>query len=800
MIYSFLLLVQIQLFQLIGVVKNENNEPVKDAVVLIQPTNQQATTDSSGKFVLNEMPAGTYEISILHVGYLPIKRTVEITNNTQLDFNIQSYTSEEVVVEGFRANDDLPITKTTLDKQAIQEKYFGYDVPYVINNTPSINAYSDNGIGTGYTYFRMRGIDQSRVNLTINGIPTNDPENHGYYFNNFSDLSSSAESIQIQRGVSTSTNGTAAFGGAINITTAQLSTTPNAAVHLGYGSFNTSRVTVESNTGLINDKFAFYGKVSNIQTDGYRDHSGNKLTSYFLSGAAYGKKSVLKLNAFGGFANNELSYLGIDKNTLANNRTFNPLTESEKDYFNQNFFQLQYNKTITSKINISASAYHVRGNGWFDVRFYNYPYAFMNMPDVTIGSTTLTSTNFMARYWLKQKFTGAYATINYQSKKWNNYIGIHANNFSCDHYMTVPWAEVYPTGMEPNNEAYFNTGTKQDISGFAKATYSITKKWLMYADLQLRYTAFQYKAEDKPIYRDTFNVEKMNWLFLNPKLGVKYLLSEQISLYTSIGKTSREPARIDYMMDDRAISDIKQSDVKPEEVIDIELGADWKKKQWMIHLNAYAMEFKNEIVLTGELNGFGYPLRKNAESSFRRGIELEFDWKINKYFSLFNASNFSYNRIKTMKQQYNIYDGSGNYVGDSLVVLNNTQPLYTPSIMVNQGIRIQPIHWIHFEMIGKYMGASFLDNANLKETQLPSFFFVDARLNAKLPLKSSRAVYSLSIQANNIFNQLYAHSGNVSVYGYSLTQNGSGGVNNTTAASYLPAATRNFMVTLSAQF
>jgi iron complex outermembrane receptor protein len=800
MIYSFLLLIQIQLFQFFGVVKNENNEPVKDAVVLIQSINQQCITDSSGSFQFKEVAAGSYEITILHVGYMPIKKTIEISGDTQLEFALQSYTSEEVVVQGIRANDDLPITKTELDKKNIQEKYFGYDVPYVINNTPSINAYSDNGIGTGYTYFRMRGIDQSRINLTINGIPTNDPENHGYYFNNFSDLSSSAESIQIQRGVSTSTNGTAAFGGAINIATNNLSTTPNAAVHLGYGSFNTSRVTVESNTGLINDKFAFYGKVSNIQSDGYRDHSGNKLTSYFLSGAAYGKKSVLKLNAFGGFANNELSYLGIDKNTLNNNRKFNPLSQSEKDYFNQNFFQLQYNKTFSSKLNLSASAYHVRGNGWFDVRFYNYPYAFMNMPDVTIGATTLTSSNFMARYWLKQQFTGAYATLNYHTKKLNSYLGVHANTFACDHYMTVPWAEVYPTGMEPNNEAYFNTGYKQELSGFAKATYSITNKWMAYADLQLRSTAFQYKAQDKAIYRDTFKVEDMNWLFLNPKVGLKYHLSKEWSIYSSIGKTTREPARIDYMMDDRAISDIKQSDVKPEEVVDLELGADWKKENIKVHVNAYAMEFKNEIVLTGELNGFGYPLRKNAESSFRRGIEIEFDWKINKYFSLFNASNFSYNRIKTMKQQYAIYDASGNYVSDSIVLLSNTQPLYSPSVMINQGIRVTPMNWMYLEVIGKYMGSSFLDNANTKETELPSFFFVDARLNTKLPIKSSKAEYNISIQANNLLNQLYAHTGNVSVYGYSFTQNGTGGVNNTTAASYLPAATRNFMVTLSAKF
>lgn len=797
MLAHLLFICQAALFQISGTVKDKTTqEGLPSAYVSIKNVGV-SSTNTQGDFTIKNVPAGTYVLQVSYVGYDTYLDTIQVSGDmSQLLVELTpSDVNEAVVIQAIHADDKVPVTTTELNKAQIQNKYFGYDVPYVINNTPSVNAYSDNGVGIGYSYFRMRGIDQTRINLTVDGIPINDPENQGFYFNNFADLTSSAQQIQIQRGVGTSTNGSSAFGGSINILTSNLSPTPNATVHLGYGSFNTSRVTVEASTGMLPGKVAFYGRVGQINTDGYRDNSGSNIKSYFLSGAKYGNKSVLKFNVWGGFAANHLAYAGISKEALDTNRRYNPLTSAETDYFNQNVMQLQYTRSFNSRWKLSASLYHMNNNGWFDVRFNDWYYSLMNMPDVN-GSPTA---DFMMRYNLKQRFTGVFGYLQHTYDKGNFYLGVHANAFVADHFMTVPWASAFPAGYDPTHEAYFNTGYKNEVSMFLKNTHSITDKLTSFIDLQVRYASFKYKAEDKPIYRDTFNVEDMHWIFFNPKAGLTYSWTKFTSLYASVGATSREPARLDYLTDDRANFDVKQSDVKPEQVIDVEAGVRVKKDTWQLQGNVYAMEFKNEIVQTGQLNSFGLPLRSNASSSFRRGVEIDLTYKLSKSFSLINSTSLSYNRIKEFNQKYTIYDNVGTYVGDTVITYKNVTPVYTPSFILNQGIRYTYEDIFSFEIIGKYMAKTFLDNSNAESLTLPAFGFIDARATMKFNRWVKGGDYTLSVQVNNLTNQLYAHTGSVSVYGYALTQN-NGMYSNTTAPSYFAAATRNIMVTLSAKF
>ncbi|MFN8415971.1 MAG: TonB-dependent receptor [Cytophagaceae bacterium] len=797
MLAHLLFICQAALFQISGTVKDKNTQEVLPSAYVSVKGIGVTTSNHEGVFTLKNVPSGSYVLLVSYTGYSTYEDTIQVSGDIQslIVELIPSEVNESVVIQAIRADDKIPVTITELNKVQIQNKYYGYDVPYVINNTPSVNAYSDNGVGIGYTYFRMRGIDQTRINLTVDGIPINDPENQGFYFNNFADLTSSAQKIQIQRGVSTSTNGSSAFGGAINILTTNLSSTPNATVHLGYGSFNTSRVTVEANTGMLPGKVAFYGRVGQINTDGYRDHSGSNIKSYFFSAAKYGNKSVLKLNVWGGYAANKLAYVGISKGDLDTNRKFNPLTTAETDYFNQNVIQLQYSKSFNSRWKMSASLYHMNNTGWFDVRFNDWYYSLMNMPDVN-GSPTA---DFMARYNLKQRFNGVFGYLQHTYSKGDMYLGVHANAFAADHYMTVPWASAFPAGYDPTHEAYFNTGYKNEVSMFFKNTHAITSKLTSFIDLQVRYSSFRYKAEDKPIYRDTFNVENMHWVFFNPKAGLTYTLTKSTSLYASVGATSREPARLDYLTDDRANFDVKQSDVKPEHVIDIEAGTRVKNDKWQFQGNVYAMEFKNEIVQTGQLNSFGFPLRSNTKSSFRRGVEIDLTYKISKSFSLINSTSLSYNRIKEFNQKYSILNNGGNYLRDTIVTYNNVTPVYTPSFILNQGVRYNYNDILSVEIIGKYMAKTFLDNSNAESLTLPAFGFIDARATMKFNRWIKSGDYALSVQVNNITNQLYAHTGSVNILGYSLTQNG-GTYTNTTAPSYFAAATRNVMVTLSAKF
>jgi iron complex outermembrane receptor protein len=799
MLSYILLLSQLLNFSIKGTVTDsKTNESIEGAVIVLIETNKNSSSDANGNFEFTDLAVGTYTVEIKTLGYEPMSQTFVLTDKEER-LNIAlipvEKVSEEIVVTAIRANSQTPVTQFNMSEQEIKAKYYGHDIPALINNAPSIITYSEAGNGIGYSYFRLRGIDQTRINMTINGIPVNDPETQGYYFNNFADLATSLKSIQIQRGVGTSTNGAASFGGAVNMITKDLSDKPSFSFSSGYGSFVSRRLSAELQTGLIKNKFAFYGRMSNVGTDGYRDHSSVNVNSYMVSGAYYGKKSLLKINSFGGEAGSTLAYVGTDKSIIDTNRTYNPLGSDNKDHFRQTFHQLQYTYEFNKKINLASSAYFVKGDGYFDLYFPNYGYSYLNMPNL---SPTDTTTNVIASYKLNQYFYGAMAFLNYTGDKIKVNIGLHGNMFKSDHYMQTKWAQNLPPNIGPNYEAYFNTGYKNELSSFLKVQYDLTEKVLLFADAQVRTTNFQYKAKDKEIFRDTFKVENMSWLFFNPKLGARYYLTKQTSFYLSGGKTTREPTRIDYLGDDRANFDVKQSDVKPETIYNLEIGNEIRSQKVKLNTNIYFMEFRNEIAATGALNYFGYSIRKNVPQSFRRGIEFDWMWQINKVFAVMNTSAFSYNRIKTYTQELAIYDSTGanTYTTES-AVHKNVIPVLTPSVTVNQGIRLTPLSWLSLDIIGKYVSKMYLDNTNSEDLTTPAFVFADLRLGIKLNSIIKTGDHSLSFQLNNFTNSKYYNSGTPNQF---LSESGNGMLTRVAYPSYYPAATRNFFVTLNMKF
>jgi iron complex outermembrane receptor protein len=772
--------------------------PVENAVVVLVEGNRSTYTDAKGNFEFNDLAAGNYTIKIDALGYESTQQTVIVEDKDvmlNLPLTPKEKVSEELVVTAIRANSQTPVTQYNMSQKDISDKYFGHDIPALINNAPSVNTYSETGNGIGYSYFRLRGIDMTRVNMTINGIPVNDPETQGYYFNNFADIATSLKSIQIQRGVGTSTNGAASFGGAVNMISKDLSEKPSFSFSSGYGSFVSRRLAGEFQTGMLKNKFAFYGRISNVGTDGYRDHSSANVNSYMVSGAYFGKKSLLKINSFGGLANSTLAYIATDKSILDTNRTYNPLGGDNKDRFRQTFHQIQYTYEFNKKLNFVSSGYFVKGDGYFDLYFPDYGYAYLNMPDVDSAHT---ATNVIASYKLNQSFYGGMAFLNYTGNRIKMNVGLHGNLFQSDHYMQVKWAQNLPSGIGPNHEAYFNTGYKQELSSFVKLQYDLSDKVILFGDAQIRTTAFQYKARDKEIFRDTFRVDNMNWVFFNPKVGARYNVNSKTSFYLSGGKTTREPTRIDYMGDDRANFDIKQSDVKPETVYNFEFGNEIRSSKVKLNTNIYFMEFRNEIAATGALNYFGYAIRKNVPQSFRRGIEFDWMWQINRIVALTNTSAFSYNRIKTYTQDLPIYDNTGanTYTTESVTVKNVT-PVLTPAVTINQGLRLTPLSWLSLDIIGKYVSKMYLDNTNNNVLSTPAFCFADLRLAIKLNSFIKTGDHSLSFQLNNFTNTKYYNSGTPNSY---FNQSGTGALTRIAYSSYYPAATRNFFVTLNMKF
>ncbi|MCC7532476.1 MAG: TonB-dependent receptor plug domain-containing protein [Bacteroidia bacterium] len=704
---------------------------------------------------------------------------------------------QEVVITAIKANKVMPITQTTLTKKQIESRYYGADVPTVINYTPSINMVSDNGTGIGYSSFRLRGMEQTRINTTINGIPVNDAENQGVFFNNFADLMSSAESVQIQRGIGTSTNGTSSFGGSINIFTKNLTEKTSAAINVGYGSFNSHRITTEFQSGLLHNRVMFYGRLSNISTDGYRQNSGSKINSYAFSGAYKMKNAILKFNTFGGSTQNQLSYLGVDKTTLDANRKSNPFVNNETDAFEQNFYQLQYTHQISSKQSFHISPYYVIGGApKFQFLFpssWGYDYAYFNMQNPIIGQDTLLYTgDMMTSYRLKQKFYGVFLNYNLKLKNTDIVTGVHANSLHSTHLMEINWGTILPAGSIQNQEVYNNTGNKNEVSAFIKTSHNITSAWSVFVDAQVRNATFSYAEKQMAIRNFGYSVENMNWTFMNWRLGSRYYLNNANSVYAMIGQSYREPTRFDYFQDDFATRDIKQKDINPEMVLDFESGYEYSNRNIYAKVNAYLMLFSNQIIGLGQLNVFGYPITTNVNESKRMGIETEIVLPITKHISLTNYSSFSNNTIKNITQFY-----TTSYSGiDTSVQYSNVTLAYSPSVIINQGIQVKLSNWFDVELMYRYVGMQYLDNTQTKDVSIPTFNYIDGRINVQLKnwIKVGEPVFSLRL--NNITNKHYASSGSVGS-GTNMVDNTG---KNLSVPLYFPAATLNYFATLSWMF
>jgi iron complex outermembrane receptor protein len=734
-----------------------------------------------------------------------LKKTIILSNLlalSQISFaqtdSLNSKNMQEFVVRGIKANENLPVTQTTLDRKQIEQKYYGADIPSLINATPSINGYSDNGMGIGYSFFRLRGMDQTRVNTTVNGIPVNDPENMGVFFNNFADLASSAENIQIQRGVGTSTNGVANFGGSINILTKNLAPKQSANVNLGFGSFGSSRATLEYQSGMIKNKLAFYGRISNLQTNGYRNNSGAKITSYLFSAGYFWKKSVLKLNVFGGYTENNLAYIGIDANTLSLDRKFNPLVNGESDAFKQTFYQLHYSYQINSKSNFTSSVYFVRGEAPKFQYFGNFANEYLNLPTYINGNDTQSTNNAMTSYRLNQYFVGTFLNYQYKSGKWDLIANVHANAFKNEHFLEVQSIESYNPAYKPSQNAFFNTGYKNEVSGNIKLNYSITSKTSAFGDVQVRNVSFNYSPqimEYRTIYglnNDNLLVENMNWTFLNYRVGMKHQFNKNINIYALFGRSNREPARVDYFKDEHPYSNIKQSDIKHETVNDYELGASFNNQKLAINANLFYMDFENQIASTGSLNAYGAAINTNVGASLRKGIEIEAIWKLNKKIWLTNSSAFSQNTINKIGLHY--FDE--NTFADTVIIKENATTALSPSVIINQGIRVIPNKWFYAELNYRFVSKQYLDNSEDKNISIPNFHIMDLKFGINLKQWIKYGEPSISVQVNNLTNQLYFPSGNVQGFTNSINSQGKTG----TVPLFFPAATQNIFIGLTWKF
>ncbi len=717
-----------------------------------------AVTDSDGRFFA-EIPLGARSFRVNHPAYRTLRHELSGDQNLtglRLELAPPMSVSESITVTAIRAGEQAPVTKTNLDREQIDELSYGQDVPKLLQYTPALTWYSDSGIGSNYSYLSLRGIQQTRINMTFDGAPLNDPAEHALYFNNFHDFTSAVDSIQVQRGVGTSTVGSPSYGGSINFASTPLSQSSEGEVRLAFGSYDTLRASAAFQSGFFDNGLAFSGRVSYAETDGYRDNSGTEHLTLFFNAEWRGRRSTLKFVSFSGDEKTQLSFYAADPDTLADDPRYNPLTEQDRDDFGQDFAQLQYTRAISDDTVLVASAYYNGAAGVFHL--WDDPFA----------------QNVLLDFGIDQHFIGTMVTLNKTTERLTLTGGVHYNDFQGDHTLDIE-----------DDRIYLNTGFKKTANAFAKAEYRLGS-WLLFGDLQLRWAEFEYDGD--------IDLGSVDWTFVDPKVGFRRLLSPHLSAYASIGRAQREPSRLDMLAgEDNATVPHDLEAVKPEEVVDLELGVNYNSPTLALQANLYSMEFTNEIALTGELSDIGLPLRRNVDDSYRRGFELDLRWQASRSWAITNSTNLSHNRISEWTQYYDVFDSEWSWTGSEPITHSDVPPLLTPEVIINQGVE-----WASrdakVELIGRYIDSSYLDNTGTESLRAPSYFNLDLRASHTFSRWRSAGRPTITLYVNNVLDKVDQYP---SGYSWQYIVRKAGGQDTIDGIPYYyPLATRNFIVTL----
>ena len=759
------------------------------------------TTDENGFFQFNlEGPA---QAEVRFVGYKT--KTVELTSGTAIEILLDEdiVMTDEVVVMATRANELTPTTFSNINKLTLQKQNFGQDLPLVLNWTPSLVTTSDAGAGVGYTGLRIRGSDATRINVTINGIPYNDSESQGTFWVDVPDIASSTQSIQVQRGVGTSTNGAGAFGASINLQTNVRNDKPYADIINSAGSFGTHRHTIGFGTGLINNKLVFDGRLSTVKSDGFIDRGSSDLKSYYLSGGYYGEKTMIKAIVFGGQEVTYQSWNGIPQSKLnndpeglqatiddlgwrdkpalmdnllnANSRTFNMfLYPNQVDNYRQDNYQLHFSHRFDPAFTVNAAAHLTRGRGYYEEYRYDDDYS-------DYGLQTDGSSDIIRRRWLDNYFYGVTFSLNYETDKLTSVLGGGVNRYDGDHYGTIIWAASNP-GIQPDYRYYFNNGLKDDANIFLKNTYQITEHLSGFLDLQ--YRGISYKTSGIENHQNTFNVD-VNFHFFNPKLGLTYILSPEQNLYASYSRANREPVRDDF------VDAIGDEQPKPEEMNDLEAGWRFRKNGYALSANYYYMGYKDQLVLTGALNDVGASLRTNVDKSYRTGVELEATGRLSRKFSL--GANLTLSQNKVLNFNEVLYDYGANFDEYNVTEkkYSKTDISFSPNVIAGGIFSYTAFKGMEISWLTKFVGKQYLDNTSNDARKIDSYFINDLRLVYTLHPKGMREI-TLSVFVNNLFDVKYASNGYT--YGYF------GGPLEVRQNYYYPQAGTNFLGMLALRF
>lgn len=676
---------------------------------------------------------------------------------------------DEVLVSAVRVSSKAPVAFSNVSREELAPRNLGQDIPVLLNYLPSVVTTTEAGNGVGYTGIRVRGSDATRVNVTINGIPYNDSESQGTFWVNMPDFVSSVENLQLQRGVGTSTNGAGAFGASLNMLTDNYAQKSTGEISSSFGSFNTNKNTVKFSTGLMNNHFEIAGRLSTLKSDGYIDRASSDLKSYFLQGTYVGKTTLIKALAFGGKEKTYQAWYGVDAATLESDRTFNyagmytdesgntRFYDNQTDNYQQDHYQLHWNEKIAENWHTNLAFHYTKGKGYYEEYQEDQSFSDYGLQPIA-EAPTVNSTDLIRQKWLDNDFYGTTFSANYKKEKLDVIFGGAYNRYEGDHFGKVIWAR-FASQSEKGDHYYDDFSTKNDGNVFAKANYQLLDNLSVYGDLQYRNVHYKANGDDTGLVNDNFN-------FFNPKAGVTFDVNKQNAVYFSYARANREPNRTDY----------ENGSPKPEKLNDFELGWRLKETNYQVNVNGYYMAYKDQLVLTGELDDEGSPIRKNSGDSYRMGLEVDATVKF--------LEKWTISPNVTLSSNKNVDFFSEDETG-ALVNLGNTNIAYSPELIAGNVLTFAPIRPLKLSWLSKYVSEQYLNNIDDENSKLKDYFVNDLNASYEFKTKSVFKSIVVNVLANNIFNVDYVSNGADYGGGYIY---------------YFPQAGANFLAGVSLKF
>lgn len=819
-LFVFLLLLTGLVFaqqgKITGVVRDKaSGENLAGANVIISVLRAGATSDENGEFFLEKIPPGTYSLVVTYLGYAEVKRPVDVPENQTIHIAVELIPTplkgKEVTVVATRAVEgETPAAFSTLNKDEIEARYYAQDIPVLLSELPSTTYYSESGNGVGYNYLSIRGFDQRRISVMINGIPQNDPEDHNIYWLDFPDFLSNVDDIQVQRGAGSAFYGPPAIGGSINIISSRFSPQRSLSVSTGYGSYNTQKLSLGMNSGLIRNRFVVSGRISQIKSDGYRERSGVNFKSYFLGLAYFGEKSSARLHFYGGPIEDHLAFYGISKEAAQKRETRrqNPITgENEIENFNQPHLELIHTYQINGNIMLNNSIFAIRGYGFFDYDGSWAPFSYFRLTpeygfDVQGDPDDIYAGQVLIRAYVDNRQAGWMPSLTWKYGKGEAVLGSEFRIHRSLHWGRIqegsndlpPAVSGEYSGLNyiGSRRYYEYKGGKDIISPYLSASYQLASRFTLHASLQ---TVFQrYRLYDEKFIGTEFDV---NYTFLNPRIGLNFTLTSQANIFISYSRTSREP-RLKTLYDAAEASTppswgavvpqfsvnpdgtLNFSDplVKPERLNDFELGFGFRNSTWNANINLFYMDFEDEIISKGQLDRFGQPVTGNAERTVHAGLELSGAANIARHWEISGNLTLSENELK----KYTVYDDGGNPVK-----LDGNPIAGFPDFLANARVKYSNAGFtatISMQHVGKQYTDNFGDRGSYESVNDENFVDPYTVFHGMVGYNLARWTGALSgltlqLHVRNIFDTLYIAHG--------------------TGEEFFPAAERNVFMSLKVE-